>query len=414
MASNGSSICEWAADGTCTAESAAWTKLDDPQDPNEPRPWAVSDVDDPVLMMPNGSEFQFNSGLGCADCMTTNVGAAAPLRRLFGLKQAAAQRNQLYTLDAIAYESLLVGLFSILQCKATTPACPGPHNDHEFNSVFLGFSRDGFHWFRPPPPRKAFAPMSLEGCDQAGHPAPKGGLPYAWRNCSVWNQADVQSVAGSFIVVGDELYSYVSGRSENMQLGQTGLLTLRRDGFASLQPASVGVGAFVLTRPVYWTLKRRHLFVNFRGEGLRVAIIDAATNRSIAPFSAEACAPLSVDSTRVAVRWANASARDLGALTGRPVRLHFEWASGSFFSFWLSASECGESRGFLDAGGVGIDDSGVDTTGACTDVAAAKTAKVDDEATHAWSWPEAEKQAPPVDRFARRGVDRIASCTAWP
>ena len=78
LASNGSSICEWAPDGTCTAESAAWTKLDDPQDPNEPRPWAVSDVDDPVLMMPNGSEFQFNSGLGCADCMTTNVGAAAP------------------------------------------------------------------------------------------------------------------------------------------------------------------------------------------------------------------------------------------------------------------------------------------------------------------------------------------------
>ena len=124
-------------------------------------------------------------------------------------------------------------------------------------------------------------------------------MPYAWRNCSVWNQADVQSVAGSFIVVGDELYSYVSGRSENMQLGQTGLLTLRRDGFASLQPASVGVGAFVLTRPVHWTLERRHLFVNFRGEGLRVAILDAATNRSIAPFSAEACAPLSVDAERL-------------------------------------------------------------------------------------------------------------------
>ena len=39
----------------------------------------------------------------------------------------------------------------------------------------------------------------------------------------------------------------------------------------------------------------------------------------------------------------------------------------------------------------------------------AKTAKADDEATtHAWSWPEAEKQAPPVDRFPRHGVAHAA------
>ena len=45
----------------------------------------------------------------------------------------------------------------------------------------------GFHWFRPPKPRKAFAPLDLTGCDKAGHHVPAGSMPYAWTNCSVWN-----------------------------------------------------------------------------------------------------------------------------------------------------------------------------------------------------------------------------------
>src|SRR5207244_2363455 len=48
---------------------------------------------------------------------------------------------QLYNLDANAYESLLVGLFTIWR---------GPNNEDlkdrpKRNEVFLGFSRDGFH-----------------------------------------------------------------------------------------------------------------------------------------------------------------------------------------------------------------------------------------------------------------------------
>ena len=45
---------------------------------------------------------------------------------------------------------------------------------------------------------------------------------------------DIQSVAGGWIVgKDDKLYTYVSGRSMNMALDQTGLLTLRRDGKCS-------------------------------------------------------------------------------------------------------------------------------------------------------------------------------------
>ena len=57
----------------------------------------------------------------------------------------------------------------------------------------------GFHWFRPPKPRKAFAPLDLTGCDKAGHHVPAGEMPYAWTNCSVWNY-EVSTCSPSSVV----------------------------------------------------------------------------------------------------------------------------------------------------------------------------------------------------------------------
>jgi len=56
---------------------------------------------------------------------------------------------QLYNLDAVAYESLIVGLFSIWQGD------PAKRGFQKRNEVLLGFSRDGFHWDRPD--RRPFA-----------------------------------------------------------------------------------------------------------------------------------------------------------------------------------------------------------------------------------------------------------------
>ena len=43
------------------------------------------------------------------------------------------------TLDVVGYESLLLGHFSILQCKNVEDhTCPGPSASHEYNSVFVG------------------------------------------------------------------------------------------------------------------------------------------------------------------------------------------------------------------------------------------------------------------------------------
>ena len=57
---------------------------------------------------------------------------------------------QLYNLDCVAYESLLLGLFSIWRGQPTDRPKP--------NEVCAGFSRDGFHWHRPD--RRAFIPVS--------------------------------------------------------------------------------------------------------------------------------------------------------------------------------------------------------------------------------------------------------------
>ena len=48
---------------------------------------------------------------------------------------------ELYNLDAVAYESVMLGLFAIFAAKASDREKP--------NELCVGFSRDGFHWSRP-------------------------------------------------------------------------------------------------------------------------------------------------------------------------------------------------------------------------------------------------------------------------
>jgi len=145
---------------------------------------------------------------------------------------------QLYNLDAVAYESLMLGLFSIWQ---------GPDNEtcgrlkiHKRNEILAGFSRDGFHWDRPD--RSPFIPVN-----------PVKGA---------WNWGNVQSAGGCCLVVGDKLHFYHSGRAlaEDSWDGNasTGLAVLRRDGFASMEAGDTA--GTLTTRLVIFHGK--HLFVN--------------------------------------------------------------------------------------------------------------------------------------------------------
>src|SRR5204863_239850 len=79
------------------------------------------------------------------------------------------------------------------------------------------FSGDGVHW---------------------GEPGHRALIPVAQTHGN-WNWGNVQSAGGGCLVVGDQLYFYVSGRagvkgSPASGVSTTGLAVLRRDGFASM------------------------------------------------------------------------------------------------------------------------------------------------------------------------------------
>ena len=241
--------------------------------------------------------------------------------------------TELYNLDCVAYESVLLGLFTIFR---------GERNEREKpNDVCVGFSRDGFHWDRPE--RHAFLTVD--------------------EHVGSWNWANVQSAGGCCLIVGDRLYFYVSGRrgvpgTSQPGVCSTGLATLRRDGFASMdhdgsQPRVQRVGAAaapgtLTTRPVRFTGK--HLFVNVdapAGE-LRVDVLDRE-GRPIVPFSAASCLPIRADSTRARVTWD--AAADLAAVSGEIVRFRFHLTHGRLYAFWVSPALDGRSGGYVAAGG---------------------------------------------------------------
>jgi hypothetical protein len=251
---------------------------------------------------------------------------------------------ELYNLDCVAYESVVLGLFTIFRGERTEREKP--------NDICIGFSRDGFHWDRPD--RRAFLPVSERVGD--------------------WNWANVQSAGGCCLVVGDRLHFYVSGRhgvpgSSDPGICSTGLATLRRDGFVSMDhPASAsGVERLdatlepgtLITRPL--TFSGRHLFVNLDapdGE-LRVEVLDRE-GRIVPSYAADRTIPVRGDATRARVTWIGAA--DLTAVAGQPVRFRFQLTRGRLYAFWVSPSRDGASHGYVAAGGPGFKDL-TDTTG---------------------------------------------------
>jgi hypothetical protein len=243
---------------------------------------------------------------------------------------------ELYNLDCVAYESVVLGLFTIFRGERTEREKP--------NDICIGFSRDGFHWDRPD--RRAFLPVSERVGD--------------------WNWANVQSTGGCCLVVGDRLHFYVSGRhgvpgSNDPGVCSTGLATLRRDGFVSMDhPASAslverldpspGPGTLT-TRPL--TFSGRHLFVNLDapdGE-LRVEVLDRE-GRTVPLYGADRAVPVRGDATRARVKWTGAA--DLAAVVGQTVRFRFQLTRGRLYAFWVSPSPDGASHGYVAAGGPGF------------------------------------------------------------
>ena len=238
---------------------------------------------------------------------------------------------QLYTVDAVAYESVMLGLFTLYR---------GERNDREKpNDLCVAFSRDGFHWSRDA--RDPFIGVS----EQPG----------------AWNWGNVQSAGGACLIVGDQLHFYVSGRSGIPGTAlpgtcSTGLATLRRDGFASVSDHAPG-NAARLASSARGTLTTRvmrfsgaHLFVNADIRGSIKAEVLDRDGRVITPFSLDRCEAITGNSTRTALRWTGGV---LGTLAGTPIRIRFVLDRAQLFAFWVSQTAQGHSRGYLAAGGPG-------------------------------------------------------------
>ncbi len=225
---------------------------------------------------------------------------------------------ELYSLNAVAYESLMLGEFYILL---------GPNNKicdkgdfPKTTEIKLGFSRDGFHWDRPD--RSAFIAATRKEGD--------------------WDRAYIHGTTGVCLVKEDEIwfpYTGYSGIAPNgvrgMYTGASiGMAVLRRDGFASMEAGEKGGSLTTNTLG----FNGRHLYVNAdcpKGE-LRVEVLDE-TGQVIAPYTKENCLPISADKTRQQVQWKGAPTLD-GA-RGKPVKFRFHLTQGSLYSFWTSTDE---------------------------------------------------------------------------
>lgn len=242
----------------------------------------------------------------------------------------------IYNFDAIPYESIMLGFYS---------AWAGPENRicerdgiQKRNVISLGYSRDGFHYARPT--HQPF--MDVNESDGA------------------WNWGNMQSVNGVPLIVGDSLYFYSSGRRLSKIMWDshtsTGLATLRRDGFVSMQ-AGKKEGT-LLTEKI--SFDGTYLFVNadVRDGKLAVEVLDEY-GMPIEGFGVKDCIFMKKgNSTKQMICWKRQM--DLSVLKGKNIRLKFYLTNGDLYSFWISPWETGESCGYTAGGGPGLSHTGMD------------------------------------------------------
>jgi len=236
-----------------------------------------------------------------------------------------ARAASLYNFDAVAYESLMLGAFTLMTGADNTDCSDRDHP--KMTEIHLGFSRDGFHFSRAED-RSPFIAAS--------------------RKAGSWDRGYLHSNAALCLVDGDELRFYYTGfagktgeyanRSHNgiYSNASMGIARLRRDGFASMDAGSCG--GMLTTRPITFTRGDR-LFVNANAGGgsLKVEVLDEK-GRTLS---------LSKDWTGNATK---AQLLDgISTYAGRPIRLRFTAKDAQLYAFWFSDAS-GRSRGYLAGG----------------------------------------------------------------
>ena len=237
--------------------------------------------------------------------------------------------TQLYNLDAVGYESVMLGMYSVFM---------GPPNFvaektglPKINDLKLGFSRDGFHFSR------GSYSNFLSSSRQKGS----------------WDYGYLHPANGICTVAGDKLHFYYSAfsgasphfGSHKYSGGAVGVATLRRDGFAAMVTEN-GSGTLLTEKLTY---AGNHFFVNAdcsQGE-LWAELLDAEGHPLPGYTRAECCTLRGKDSTRWELHW-NAK----GEQTPWPqvMRVRFGLQNAKLYAFWITDSAEGKSHGYLAAG----------------------------------------------------------------
>ena len=258
-------------------------------------------------------------------------------------EDSIGDRVQLYDVNAVAYESIMIGTFAMFY-GPQNPVC-AKIGKPKIIDLQMAYSRDGFHWYRPD----------------------RTGFISCTRNWGDWNYGYIHAAGGVCLVVEDTLRFYFgtfSGNSPVLKPGETrafeqqnamyadastGLATLRRDGFASMDAADSP--CFLTTRPLLFSGKKLFVNADVKKGNMKVEVLDENQN-VIEPYTKDNCQAVSQDSTIVPVTWRGAES--LQPVAGKPVRFRFSLQKGSLYSFWVSADDSGASGGYVAAGGPGF------------------------------------------------------------
>ena len=139
----------------------------------------------------------------------------------------------------------------------------------------------------------------------------------------------IYAQAGAPLVEGDRLVLYYGG-SEAVHRGWIRhclpcRATLRKDGFAGLEPVNAGQPGVVTTRLLRSTGEPVCVNADLRQGSLRATLLDQAGQML------DQSEPVTGEATDRALRWNNAGSP--AAWKGRQVRLRIEWQQGTLYSF---------------------------------------------------------------------------------
>jgi hypothetical protein len=183
--------------------------------------------------------------------------------------------------------------------------------------------------------------------------------PEGW-GTGKWDTGYLSCIGGICVIKDERLWFYYSGlRGDGTRIGKKykwqrngmysngsiGAATLRRDGFAGMVADGRGE---LLTKPLVFD--GGHLFVNAECRfGSLAAEVVGEDGQPVKGFTRADCTALTrKDTTKAELVFAGGS---LSAFAGKPVRFRFFLHCGTLYSFWVSPSPKGESRGYVAGGG---------------------------------------------------------------